>query len=62
MALPRGMNKYWAGAQGHEYELIAIWCHDEEPDPWARYRDILNDREYTCRFEAFESRFSPRPD
>ena len=62
MALPRGMNKYWAGHQGEEFELLAIWCPNEEPDAWARYRNILEDREYTCRLEAFQSRFRPIPD
>jgi len=62
MTRPRTMSKYWSNAQGQEFELLAVWRPNEEPDPWARYRDILNDREYTCRFEAFESRFRPAPD
>ena len=62
MSLPRGMNKYWSSTTGQEFELLAIWCPNEEPDPWARYRDILNDQEYQCRLEAFQSRFRPAPD
>jgi hypothetical protein len=62
MALPRGTSKYWSGANGIEFELLAIWCPDEEPDVWARYRDIAKDQEYTCRFEAFQTRFRPQPD
>jgi hypothetical protein len=62
MALPRGTSKYWTDSKGQEFELLAIWNPNEEPDPWARYRDILEDREYTCRFEAFQTRFQPRPD
>ena len=62
MTRPRTMSKYWNNASGQEFELLAVWCPNEEPDPWARYRDILNDREYTCRFEAFASRFRPAPD
>ena len=62
MTLPRDMHKRWSGTNGQEFELLAIWNPNEEPDPWARYRDILEDREYTCRLEAFESRFRPCPD
>jgi hypothetical protein len=62
MALPRTMNKYWAGTTSQEFEVLAVWNPNEEPDPWVRYRDILEDREYTCRLEAFTSRFRPIPD
>ena len=62
MTLPRDMHKRWSSTNGQEFELLAIWNPNEEPDPWARYRDILEDREYTCRLEAFESRFRPCPD
>jgi len=57
------MNKYWVGMDSkQEFEVLAVWNPNEEPDPWVRYRNILEDREYTCRLEAFESRFRPIPD
>ena len=62
MALPRGMNKYWSGTDGHEFELLSVYTPFEEEDEWARYRDIINDRLYNCRLEAFLSRFRPQPD
>ena len=62
MTLPRNMSKFWSDTNGQEFEVLAIWNPNEEPDPWVRYRDILQDREYTCRLEAFESRFRPCPD
>jgi hypothetical protein len=62
MPLPYKLNKYWSDIRGQEYELLAVWNPNEEQDPWARYRNILEDREYSCRFEAFQSRFTPRPD
>lgn len=62
MTRPKHMSKYWGDANGQEFELLAIWNPNEEQDPWARYRDILNDREYTCRLEAFESRFRQQPE
>jgi len=63
MSLPKSMNKYWAGMDSRqEFEVMAVWNPNEEPDPWVRYRDITTDREYTCRLEAFEARFRPCPD
>lgn len=62
MTLPRGINKYWSDNNGQEFEVLAVWSPNAEPDPWVRYRDILEDREYTCRLQAFESRFRPIPD
>lgn len=62
MTRPRGMSKYWASINGQEFEVLAVWCPNEEPDQWVRYRDILEDREYTCRLEAFQSRFRQQPE
>jgi hypothetical protein len=62
MSLPNRLSKYWADSHGQDFELLAVWTPKDEDDPWARYRDILNDRELTCRLEAFLTRFSPRPD
>ena len=62
MTRPKTMSKYWAGTNGQEFEVLAIWNPNEEPDSWVRYRDILENREYTCRLAAFESRFRPCPD
>ena len=63
MSRPRTMNKYWVGTDSkQEFEVLSVWCPNEEPDSWVRYRNILEDREYTCRLEAFTSRFRPIPD
>jgi len=62
MALPKSMNKYWSDSRSQEFEVLAVWNPNEEPDPWVRYRNILEDREHTCRLEAFTSRFRPIPD
>jgi hypothetical protein len=62
MTRPRTMNKYWTGNNGQEFEVLVVWNPNEEPDPWVRYRNILEDREHTCRLEAFTSRFRPIPD
>jgi hypothetical protein len=62
MNLPKQLSRLWAGATGQEFELLAVWNPNEEQDPWVRYRDQQELREFTCRLEAFLSRFSPRPD
>lgn len=51
------LSKYWMGSNHHEFELINVWT--EKDVKWARYRDILNDKEYTCYLEAFLDRFRP---
>ena len=58
--LAHKLSKYWLSPQHQEFELISTYMQDQ--DEWARYRDILNDREYTCRLEAFLARFSPSVD
>ena len=62
MALPRGMNKYWSTTNGHEFELLSVYTPENDTDEWARYRDILNDRTFSCRLEAFLVRFRAQPD
>jgi hypothetical protein len=54
------LSKYWMSSDHHEFELLATYTLAN--DKWARYRDILNDREYTCRLEAFLARFYPTVD
>jgi len=52
----------WAGASTREvFTILAIWNPNEEPDPWVKYRN-QDDREFTCRLEAFLSRFNPLPE
>jgi hypothetical protein len=51
------LSKYWLSSDHHEFELLKTYTVDTEL--WARYRDILNDKEYNCYLEAFLSRFRP---
>ena len=62
MALPRGMSKFWSASNHLEFELLSVYTPADDVDEWARYRDILNDQIYTCRLEAFVSRFRAQPD
>jgi hypothetical protein len=54
------LTKYWTGSNHQEFELINVWTEGDVK--WARYRDILMDREYTCYLEAFLDRFRPSVD
>ena len=52
----------WAGVSSREvFTVLAIWNPNEEPDPWVKYSS-QDDREFTCRLEAFLSRFTPLPE
>lgn len=60
-AFPRVGSK-WAGADTREeFTILAVWNPNEEPDPWIKYTN-QDDREFTCRLEAFLSRFTSKPD
>jgi hypothetical protein len=60
-ALPKEGSK-WAGSDTRqEFTVLAVWNPNEEPDPWVRYRN-QDDSEFTCRLEAFLSRFAKIPD
>ena len=54
------LSKYWTGSNHQEFELMAVYT--EGSVKWARYRDILNDKEYHCYLEAFLARFIPSVD
>ena len=52
----------WVGTDSRdEFTILAIWNPNEESDPWVRYRRQA-DTEYTCRLEAFQTRFCRLPE
>jgi hypothetical protein len=52
----------WIGSyNGDEYTVLAVWNPNEEQDPWIKYVN-QEDKEFTCRLEAFLTRFSRLPD
>jgi hypothetical protein len=55
---PEPITKY-TSADGKLFEVLAIWCPDEDNDRWVKYQNIETGQEYSCRLEAFESRFTP---
>jgi hypothetical protein len=52
----------WVGSNSREeFTILAIWNPNEESDPWVRYQR-QDDTEYTCRLEAFQTRFRRLPE
>jgi hypothetical protein len=54
--------KRWSDNYGHEFTLLRVWNPNEESDPWAEYASVATGQVYTCRMEAFRSRFNPLPE
>ena len=55
-------HQYWTSTEGTRFQVLATWNPNEEYDPWVEYRNTHTGEVYTCRLEAFESRFFPQPE
>jgi len=51
----------YRSTDGTTFELMNTYCPNEEGDPWVTYQNVDTKQEYTCRKEAFLSRFTPTP-
>jgi len=58
MTKPPDKIRRWRG-HDIEMELLAVYAPDEETDAWIKYRNAGTLQEYTCRLEAFLSRYTP---
>lgn len=47
----------YTSSDSKEFEIIAVYCPNEEPDVWVTYRNRETNQEYSCRKEAFDARF-----
>ena len=47
--------------KGNTFKVVAKYNPNEEPDTWVKYINESTTQEYTCRMEAFLSRFTPIP-
>ena len=45
-------------ANNQTFLVMAVYNPNEEHDPWVQYINEATKQEYTCRAEAFESRFT----
>lgn len=55
------MNLHYGNAHGDEFVILQVWNPNEENDPWVKYENIQTEEVYTCRLEAFQSRFTLLP-
>jgi len=53
--------KFYTDVHGKIFEVLAVWSPNEEPDTWVRYANTATGDDYTCRLEAFLSRFFEMP-
>jgi hypothetical protein len=42
-----------------QFKVIATYSPNEDNDTWVEYANVLTNQVYTCRLEAFLSRFRP---
>jgi hypothetical protein len=52
----------FSDSKGTIFKVIAKYNPNEENDPWVKYKNESSGQEYSCRLEAFLSRFSPLAD
>jgi hypothetical protein len=49
----------YGGTEGRQFKVTELELRDT--DPWVTYINTQTEQEYSCRQEAFLSRFSPLP-
>lgn len=53
------LNDIYSDGKGNSFQIVALEL--KENDPWVGYINTTTLQEYTCRQEAFLSRFSVLP-
>lgn len=56
------LNDLYRSAEGKVFKIKAVFNKNDENDPWVEYFNIETLQEYSCRQEAFLSRFSLLPE
>jgi len=56
------LSKYYMTAENLEFEVISTYVPNEDNDTWIEYCNTKTKQKYTCRLEAFLSRFYPKVD
>jgi len=56
-SLPK-TGQVYRGTNSEEFEVVALYTPNEEPDTWITYVSRRTQVEYSCRLEAFVSRFT----
>ena len=53
--------QYYTDSHGKRFEVISVWTPDDESSTMVRYVNNATGDDYTCRLEAFLSRFFETP-
>ncbi len=56
------LNDLYSNIDGTTFKVKAIYNKNDENDPWVEYFNTQTLQEYSCRQEAFLSRFRPLPE
>lgn len=56
------LNDLYTSYNGHIFKIKAVYNKEEVNDPWVDYVNTKTLQEYSCRQEAFLSRFSLLPE
>ena len=56
------INEMYTSHEGKVFKIKGVYTKDDESDPWVDYVNIKTLQEYSCRQEAFLSRFSQLPE
>ena len=49
----------YSDKEGRTFKCTSLYAPNEEGDTWVEYHNESTGQEYTCRLEAFLSRFTP---
>ncbi len=56
------LNDLYSTHNGEVFKIKAVYNKNDEYDPWVEYFNVKTLQEYSCRQEAFLSRFSQLPE
>lgn len=56
------LNDMYSSYDGKIFKIKGVYTKDDESDPWVDYVNNKTGQEYSCRQEAFLSRFSILPE
>ncbi len=56
------LNDLYSGNEGIVFKIKAVFNKNDENDPWVEYVNTRTLQEYSCRQEAFLSRFRQLPE
>lgn len=55
-------NQKYSSSNGVVFQINRVYTKEDDNDPWVEYQNVETLQEFSCRQEAFLSRFTPLPD